>query len=231
MTSPPLRVLSYNLWHARAQGELTLLVAEHDPDVLCLQEAHTADLPAELGHLGMAVATPTNRLGVALYVRSARLLVQDARSFHLAKSRHDRWVGGTEQRLAAARVRDAAADREVVLGSFHATPFTDSNAARRRQVDEAHALLDDLGPGLPSLMAGDYNHPILLFMLGRHMTRQGLTLVRPPTRTFRQDRNPMRGKFDVATLSQMAMVDAATLQQGKSDHMPVLFTLAYRDEA
>jgi exodeoxyribonuclease-3 len=225
MTS--LTVLSYNLWHGKAQRELAALVSAHDPDVLCLQEALASALPHRLGDMHLAVATPRNRLGVALYVKSSRLQVEDARSFALAKSRHDRWVGGTDQRLAAARVKDLSTSSSIVIGSFHATPFTDSNAARRRQVDEASAVMEKLGPGLPSVMAGDYNHPILLFMLGRHLKRQGLTLARPPSSTFHRDGHPMRGKFDVATLSKLTVRDVVTLPQRASDHKPVLFTMAY----
>ena len=40
-----MKVISYNLRKHRAAGELAALVDVHDPDVLCLQEADTADIP------------------------------------------------------------------------------------------------------------------------------------------------------------------------------------------
>ncbi|HXR43904.1 MAG TPA: endonuclease/exonuclease/phosphatase family protein, partial [Pseudolysinimonas sp.] len=144
----------------------------HDPDALCVQEARAATLPERLGAMRLAVATSGNRLGVAMYLNAQRWRVEEARTFRLTTSRHDRLVGGTDHRLAAVRAHDLRLGRDIVLGSFHATPFTDSNAVRRRQVDDAHAALTHLGPGLPSVLAGDYNHPILLFMLGRHLRRQ-----------------------------------------------------------
>ena len=195
--------------------------------MLCVQEARSATLPDRLGDLRLAVATARNRLGVALYVKAERLRVERAASFRLTTSRHDRLVGGTDERLAAARVHDLQAGRDLVLGSFHATPFTDSNAVRRRQVDDAHAALETLGAGLPSVLAGDYNHPILLFMLGRHLRRQGLTLVRPHASTFHKEGSIMRGKFDVAAVSQLVVTDVVTLPQGTSDHKPVLFAMEY----
>ena len=225
----PLTILSYNLWHGKAQRELGPLVDAHDPDVLCVQEASSASLPQRLGALQLAVTTTRNRLAVALYTKAARFEIESAHSYNLAVTRHDRLVGGTEQRLAAARVNDTVESRRVVLGSFHATPFTDSNAARRRSVDEAHAHLTELGPGMPALMAGDYNHPIQLFMLRLHLARQGVTLASTPTGTFHREGNLMRGKFDLASMTGLTVVSAAALPQGASDHKPVLFTAKYSD--
>ena len=171
-----LSVLSYNLWQGRAQRELPALVAAQDPDVLCVQEAHGTALPKSLGGLRLARTTARNRLAVALYVREARFDVQTSAAVRLSVSRHDRLVGGTDERLVAARVLDRGTGRGLVLGSFHATPFTDSNGFRRRQVDDGHHALRDLGPGLPTMMAGDFNHPILLGMLRRHLNRRGFTV-------------------------------------------------------
>jgi exodeoxyribonuclease III len=220
-----LAVLTYNLWEGRAQSELPGLVRDHGPDVVCVQEARAAALPTRIGGMRLAVATSQNRLGIAIYLRAGRLDLLESRTVQLRTSRHDRWVGGTDHRLAAARVADRVTGRELTLGSFHATPFTDSNAARRRQVDDAHDALRQLGPGLPSVMAGDYNHPILLFMLDRHLRRRGFAMARTATSTYRREGNAMRGKFDVATVSGVEVVEAAVLPQGGSDHLPVLFTL------
>jgi endonuclease/exonuclease/phosphatase family metal-dependent hydrolase len=199
----------------------------HAPDVLCLQEALAPSLPAQIGGLRLAATTPRNRLGVAVYVRSSRFEIVTAQPFRLTISRHDRLVGGTDHRLAAARVKDRIAGRQLVLGSFHASPFTDSNALRRRQVDDAYAALKAMGPGLPSVMAGDYNHPILLFMLRRHLKRQGVALARTASSTFHREGNLMRGKFDLATVSELAVTSAIALPQAASDHTPVLFTMDY----
>lgn len=222
-----VRVLSYNLWHGRAQGELAELVAAHDPDVLCIQEARSTGLPQRLGDLQLAVTTPRNRLGVALYVRASRFTLEAADSFQLTESRHDRLVGGTDRRLAAARVIDRLTGRGLVLGSFHATPFTDSNAVRRRQIDDAHAALEKLGPGLAFAMAGDFNHPILLFMLRAHLRLRGLSMGNTTTSTFQKDGSIMRGKFDLATASGLDVTEATVLPGGASDHKPVLFVLDY----
>lgn len=222
-----ITVLSYNLWQGRAQPELAALVDAHDPDVLCIQEASAFSLPRRLGGMELAIVTAGNRLAIAIYVRSSRFEVESASSFQLTISRHDRLVGGTGHRLVGARVLDRVAGRRVVLGSFHATPFTDSNAVRRLQVDDAQDELEKLGPGLATVMAGDYNHPILLFMLRHHLKRRGLSLARTSTSTFHKDGNIMRGKFDLATASQFVVTSAVTLQQGASDHKPVLFRLHY----
>jgi exodeoxyribonuclease III len=224
-----LTVVSYNLWQARAQRELPALVRQVDPDVLCVQEADASALVDRLGELGLASVTPRNRLGVAVFVRSARFDVERASTFHLTRSLHDRLIGGAERRLAAARVVDRRTGRGIVLGSFHGAPFTDLNSVRRQQVDDAHEALAHLGPGLPTMMAGDYNHPIFLDALRRHVEPRGFTLARTADSTYRGRGNLMRGPFDLATVSQLAVVDAATLPRGRSDHRPVLFTLTYAD--
>ena len=204
-------------------------MAAHDPDVLCVQEARSSALPDRLGGMRLAVATSRNRLAVGLYLKSSRLESEDALTVQLRESRHDRFVGGTDHRLVAARAWDHETGRRIVVGSFHATPFTDSNAARRRQIDEAHAAMARLGPGLPTAMAGDYNHPILMFMLRRHLRRRGLTLATTASSTFHKGGSLMRGRFDVATVSQLVVTDAVTLPQAGSDHLPVLFTMSYAD--
>lgn len=227
--SAPISVLSYNLWHGRAQGELPHLERTYQPDVICIQEARGHTLATSIDGMQLAITTARNRLGVGVYVRRSRFAIEEARVFNLAVSRHDRLVGGTDQRLAAARVRDLQNQRQLVFGSFHATPFTDSNAVRRRQVDEAHRALADLGPGLPVAMAGDYNHPLLLFMLGLHVRRQGFALAHTSSSTFHKDGSIMRGKFDVATVSQLEVSACEVLAQGASDHKPVLFTMDYTE--
>ncbi|MES2171241.1 MAG: endonuclease/exonuclease/phosphatase family protein, partial [Actinomycetota bacterium] len=49
-----MRVISYNLRENHASGELIALAENNDLDVLCLQEADTSLLPAELGNLHLA---------------------------------------------------------------------------------------------------------------------------------------------------------------------------------
>ncbi|PPF90120.1 exonuclease [Subtercola sp. Z020] len=222
-----LKVLSYNLWHGRAQRELESLITTHSPDVLCVQEAYSSSLPNRLGDLVLASGTTGNRLAVALYVRSERFVVEASGKVRLSLSRHDRLVGGTEHRLVTARVNDRQTGRRLVLGSFHGTPFTDSNAFRRLQVDDAHEALRRLGPGLPTVMAGDYNHPVLLSMLRRHLKRRGFTVARTATSTFHKNRSLVRGKFDLATISGLDVSRADVLARGASDHRPVLFTFEY----
>ena len=226
-----ITVLSYNLWHGRAQAELVGIVADREPDVLCIQEARASGIPKQIGPLRLAATTPRNRLSVALYVRTSRFDIESAAAVRLSVSRHDRLVGGTDERLVTARVRDVSAGRNLVVGSFHGTPFTDSNGFRRRQVDDAHRAMQDLGPGLPMVMAGDYNHPILLPMLRWHLRRQGISVASTPTSTFHKEGSVMRGKFDLATTTGFDVVTAQTLPQQSSDHRPVLFTLQYSPRA
>ncbi|MET0735976.1 MAG: endonuclease/exonuclease/phosphatase family protein, partial [Microbacterium sp.] len=64
-----MRVISYNLRKHRAAGELADLVERYSADVLCLQEADTANIPPAISGLRLADATSRNRLGLAVYYR------------------------------------------------------------------------------------------------------------------------------------------------------------------
>lgn len=223
-----ITLLSYNLWQSRGQGELPELVAEHEPDLLCLQEVAASRLPARLGGLRLAVTTATNPYRVALYVRDERFEIVRAESFRLFRSLHDRLLHYSGERLAAARLHDRLADRDVVVGSLHATPLTDPNVSRLRQIWDAHRYLRTFGDDLPVAMAGDYNFPVLISTLPFAAALQGFTVARSETRTYQHHtRAYMRGSFDLATVSDLLVDDIVTLPQRGSDHMPIRVTLSY----
>jgi endonuclease/exonuclease/phosphatase (EEP) superfamily protein YafD len=228
--APPasLSLISYNLWQSRAQRELPELVATYEPDLLCLQEAAGSRLPARLGPLRLASATATNHFRVALYVRAERFDIVRAESFRLFRSLHDRLLGYTGERLAAAWLHDRTTGRDLVVGSLHATPLTDPNSSRLRQVSDAHRYLRNLGKHLPIVMAGDFNYPILTSTLRLHAWSQGFTLHRSRTSTYQSHyRKYLRGSFDLATTSGLLVNEIVTLPQKASDHKPIYLTMSF----
>jgi endonuclease/exonuclease/phosphatase (EEP) superfamily protein YafD len=195
---------------------------------LCLQEASGASLPANIGPLRLASVTKTNYFRVALYARADRFDVVTASTARLFRSFHDRLLGYTGERLAAARLHDRLADRDIVVGSLHATPLTDPNYSRLRQISDAHRHLRTLGRGLPIVMAGDFNYPVLKTTLRMHVALQGFRVARPRTGTYQSHtRSYMRGSFDLATTSGFVVRDIVTLPQRASDHLPIRLTLRY----
>lgn len=221
-------LISYNLWESRAQRELPSLVRRYDPDLLCLQEAAGSRLPARVGTLTLASVTATNNFRVALYVRGDRFEIVDSASFRLFRSLHDRLLGYTGERLAAARLRDRLTGRDLVVGSLHATPLTDPNSSRLRQVTDAHRHLRRMGKGLPVVMAGDFNYPILTSTLRLHAWSQGFTLHRSRTGTYQSHhRRYLRGSFDLATTSGLRVDSIVTLPQKASDHKPIRLVMSY----
>jgi exodeoxyribonuclease-3 len=227
-TAAPITLVSYNLWQSRAQRELPALVATSDADLLCLQEASGASLSTNIGPLRLASVTKTNYFRVALYARTDRFDVVSASTSRLFRSLHDRLLGYTGERLAAARLHDRVADRDIVVGSLHATPLTDPNSSRLKQISDAHHHLRSLGRGLPIVMAGDFNYPVLKTTLRLHAALQGFKVVRPRTGTYQSHtRSYMRGAFDLATISGFAVRDIVTLPQRASDHLPIRLTLSY----
>lgn len=224
-----MKVISYNLRKNRASGELLALAERYDPDLLCLQECDTLDLPAEVGLLHLADSTTRNRLGLAVYYRRDRFTAKKTETFALKKSLHDRVLTPAHERLIGTLLYDMAAQRELVVASFHAAPLTALNSLRRNQIRSAHAELNVLGPNLPTLMVGDYNYPIFKKHLSAEVRESGYDLTLSDSRTYTRYKF-FRGHFDLATSVGLTIDSVETLPRGTSDHMPILVTSSYSDE-
>ncbi len=221
-----IRVISYNLLKNSARGELLKLVDDYNADALCLQEAFTAQLPRELGHLTLAGSTHDNRLGLAVYVRSDRFTPEDSRSVLLKKSLHDMILAPTHERLIGIKLMDAETKRELVIASFHASPLTATNALRRKQIAAAHLELQELGAKAPTLMVGDFNYPLFQGGLGTHVIETGYSLTRSDRQTYVRFLM-FRGHFDFVTSAGFTVKSVETLRRGKSDHKPIMVTAEY----
>lgn len=217
-----LRAITYNCWHGRGERDLAELVARERPDLLALQEVSDT-LPERIGPLRRAVHTDGRRFGVALLVDEDRFDIEEAAALQVPRSGHDRLMRTTAERVGAARLLDRETGRPLLAGTIHATPLTDPNVVRRRQIAAALEGIDRLGPALPLLLAGDLNHPWFLGGLERRLASRGRTLVRSDVGTF-HGLGP-RGPFDVAIVRGMTVESATTLPRRASDHRPVRFDL------
>lgn len=224
-----VKVISYNLRKNRAVTELVNLAEHFTPNVLCLQEADTSALPTEIGALHLADSTSRNRLGLALYYSRERFTAVETRTFELKKSLHDRVLTPAHERLIGTRLIDSKDDRELVVASFHAAPLTALNSLRRHQITTAHEQLRDLGPGLPTLMVGDYNYPIFKDHLNERMLASGYDLTLSDKRTYTRYKF-FRGHFDLATSVGLDIDSVKTLPRGTSDHLPIMVKASYREE-
>lgn len=218
-----MRVISYNLRKHRAAGELAALVETHGPDVLCLQEADTTDIPDEIRGLRLADATRRNRLGLALYYRANTFRAMQVCATALKKSLHDRVLKPAEERMLGVRLHDIDHGRELIVASFHAAPLTALNSLRRHQIRSALTELATLGEGLPILMVGDYNYPVFKENLGQKVREHGYELTLSDSRTYTRYRF-FRGHYDFATSVGFDIDRVRTLPQGRSDHLPILVT-------
>jgi endonuclease/exonuclease/phosphatase family metal-dependent hydrolase len=221
-----MKVISYNLQKHRAAGELTELVAVHDPDLLCLQECDVQVLPERIGDLALADATQGNRLGLALYYRASTFRVLAVKAIELKKSLHDRIAKPAHERVLGMRVHDIDDGRELIVASFHAAPLTALNSLRRHQIRAALTQLSALGPGLPQLMVGDYNYPIFKENLGNAVREHGYALTLSDDHTYTRYR-VFRGHYDFATSVGFEIERVTTLPQGMSDHRPILVTARF----
>lgn len=216
------RVISYNLLHSKAIGELAGIVSsEPDLDALCLQEVHAHALPEHIGHLSLSEHTRRNDLALAVYHRRDRFELIDSEAFALKRSVHDLMFERTPERLVGALLRDVDTNEELVVGSFHAAPLTSRNALRRKQIIAAHEHLDRLSPTAPALLVGDYNYPLFHNRLGERLGRAGYDLVLSDKRTY-ETLKLVRGHFDFVTGRGMDIVSVETLRRGRSDHYPIL---------
>jgi endonuclease/exonuclease/phosphatase (EEP) superfamily protein YafD len=218
-----MKVISYNLRKHRAATELTALVQRHAPDVLCLQECDTTDMPASIGDLRLAEATSRNRLGLAVYYRENTFRLMEVRSMALKKSMHDRVLKPAEERMLGVRLHDIDENRELIVASFHAAPLTALNSLRRHQIRTALTELGQLGEGLPVLMVGDYNYPVFKENLSQKVREHGYELNLSDARTYTRYRF-FRGHYDFATSVGLTIDKVRTLPQGRSDHLPILVT-------
>ena len=130
------------------------------------------------------------------------------------------------ERLIGTRLIDRAAERELIVASFHAAPLTALNSLRRKQISAAYVELQRLGQNLPTLMVGDYNYPLFKENLGDHVRESGYDLTLSDTRTYTRYKL-FRGHFDFATSIGLDIGKVVTLPAGASDHMPILITANY----
>lgn len=218
-----MRVISYNLRKHRAASELEDLVEEHDPDILCLQECDTTDLPKTIGGLELVDSTRGNRLGLAVYARQNTFRIDAVRTIGLKKSLHDRMLKPAHERVLGVRMHEIDSGRGLIVASFHAAPLTALNSLRRNQIRAALTELESMGPGLPVLMVGDYNYPVFKENLGQTVREHGYALTLSDDRTYTRYR-VFRGHYDFATSVGFAIDSIRTLPQRLSDHRPILVT-------
>lgn len=223
-----IRIISYNLRKHNASGELVGLAQDFDIDILCLQECKADELPEMIGNLHLADSTKANRLGLAIYYDQNRFTALETSSFSLKKSLHDRIASPAHERLIGTRLIDNETKHDVVVGSFHAAPLTASNSLRRKQIHAAHEELLSMGPGVITLMVGDFNYPFFRKNLTAHMNASGYDLSLSDRRTYTRYK-VFRGHFDFATSLGMDIDNVETLPSGDSDHLPILISAEYSD--
>lgn len=225
-----MRVLSYNLRHHRAAGEIGALATAHSADVLCLQEAYVAELPRHAAGLERAATTSTGLLGLAVYVDASRYAVVGSRAFRLKRGIHDVALlpPGTE-RLLAVRLVDRRTGERTTVASFHAAPLTATNVLRRHQVSAAHMLLDDFGAGEPVVMVGDFNYPLFRAGLERRAAHDGYTITVSDRPTYRHV-GALSTHFDLLSSRDVSIAAVRTLPAGASDHRPILAAVGSSDD-
>lgn len=216
-----MKLISYNLRNHNAATDLAPLAEEHTPDALCLQEADTQRLPQRIGDLELMHATAQTRLGLAVYLRTGRFQPQALQVISLKKCFHDHLMKPGQDRLVMVRALDSKYDRDVVVASFHAAPLTSLNSLRRQQIRSAFAALHEIGPGLPAVMAGDFNYPLFQAGLKKHVGTHGFEMNRSDRGTYSRYRF-LRGNYDFAISRGFGVHEVLALPQGRSDHLPIL---------
>lgn len=216
-----MKLMSYNLRQHHAAPELASLASQYAPDALCLQEADTKRLPLRIGDLELVHATAETRLGLAVYLRTGRFQPQGMQIVSMKKSLYDRFMKPGLDRLLMVRALDEKYDRDIVVASFHAAPLSSLNSLRRQQIRTAFTALHEIGPGLPAVMAGDFNYPLFQAGLRKHIDLHGFAMNRSDKGTYSRYRF-LKGNYDFALSRGFGINEVLALPQGKSDHLPIL---------
>lgn len=196
------------------------LAQQTDVDVLCLQEADSEDLPAQIGHMVLVQATRNNRLGLAVYCREDKYTVRATKVLAVHKSLHDRILAPANERLLAVHLLDRETGQEMLVGDFHAAPLTASNSLRRKQIAAAHEGMRSLADHLPALMVGDFNYPWFINGLERRLLSAGFTLTRSTEPTYVRYKF-FSGYFDFVTSTGFTIDRVDVLPAGASDHRAI----------
>lgn len=216
-----LNIISYNLKYHRASSELYGLVEKYAADVLCVQECYSDQLPEEVNNLVLAEKTRFNRLGLAIFYNPKRFTLMQTNSYPLKKSVYDRLFSPAEERLLVTKLFENSTQREILVGSFHATHIIASNHVRRHQIETAHEKLKLLSDNSPAIMVGDYNYPLFKKGLKVFIERSGYQLSLSDKPTYYLTK-AIRSHLDLATSINTQIEKVRTLPKGISDHAPIL---------
>ncbi|QWT25237.1 endonuclease/exonuclease/phosphatase family protein [Subtercola sp. PAMC28395] len=218
-----MKIMSYNLRRHAATAELLELVARHPVDALTLQEGDGVRMPEEIGDLKLASATYKSELGLAIYYRPERFTALDSHAFSLQRALHDRVLLPGIERLLTTRLVDVNTGQDLQLASFHASPLSATNLMRRRQIAGALKHLSELSGDVPTLMAGDFNYPLLRNKLIKQVEDAGYSLSLSDGPTYFYTKS-IAYHFDFLTSKGLDIQLVETLPQGLSDHRPILVT-------
>lgn len=228
MRTANLSLLSYNLKFHAAYAEVADLAAEYTADIVCLQECFAKELHKTLGDLRLAAKTTTGELGLALYCRSPRFSVVTSTSHPLPLSLYERVRPEVRERLLIVELQDHIAHTKILVGILHATHLVATNQLRRQQIRYALSVLNDLSQDAPVILVGDYNYPFFHRRLNRFVRKHGYQLAKGDGHTFKNDF--FMGKFDFASVANVASAQVEALPYGVSDHAPVLLRTALRSQ-
>ncbi|MEQ1666694.1 MAG: endonuclease/exonuclease/phosphatase family protein [Bdellovibrionales bacterium] len=217
-----IKIISYNLKYNRANTELTDLVSSYDADILCIQECHADKLPDQIADLSLADKTVTGRFHLAIYYKKDRFSESDSSSHILKHSLIEKIYMPQMERLLVSKIYDRVSQREITIGSFHATHHVATNYLRREQIRSAHKIVKKQANGSAALMVGDYNY--LLFKKGLKLCieKTGYELSMSDRPTYYMNKY-LKARFDFATSLNSHIERVLTLPKTKlSDHAPIL---------
>lgn len=217
-----LQIISYNLHYNRANSELDQLVTSYDADILCIQECDADQLPARIAHLQLAETTKDSRLTMAMYYRYSRFARESSESYSLEQSVLEKMLVMHDERFIVTNLYDSHSDQQISIGSLHAMHLLGSNALRRRQIQEAHAILSAHSSGQPAIIVGDYNYPLFKRGLRSCIENTGYELSLSDRPTYYVNKYLKGGYFDLAASFNANIEKVLSLPKGLSDHTPIL---------
>ena len=235
-----IKLLTYNVCFNQAKEDLKGIIAQYQPDIICLQEIETNEVNLEqfVDHKSYDLADYSNCFvkhqkifGVATYYKKSQLKFSEAQIFDLPRSflenflvllrgfNNPRTVLKTEFLLQPSQ-------QKINIYNTHLSPFA-SNSARKKQVLETLADLD-LKSEVPTIITGDFNFPYgrkkLQQLIDDHYLQEATNQI---WHTFEQKIFhffTLKFKDDYIFYRSLKNTQTLKIPLKSSDHYPILAT-------
>lgn len=179
----PLTVLTYNVCFNKGLSALPLILQEHQPDIICLQEVDLGKPTVFESYLPGYVLGATSDsfyhvrhvYGLATLYKQKSVCQIGSNIITLPRSFYETVVGyitrkGPRSVLHSSFVLNKNSKRQIHVYNVHLTHIVASNTVRQKQLQEVFDQFHNTNR-MPTLVLGDFNYAIMRRGLERIITQ------------------------------------------------------------